>query len=204
MRSIYIVLTMTGTIVSRIVKVYTRKEFGHVSIALDKELERMYSFGRLNPYNTFIGGFVHEYIHSGTFHRFRNTTCEVLRVRVTDEQYAKLEQVILKMEAEKEKYKFNIPGLFAVSINKKIQKENHLYCAEFVKYVLEEADIAEGLPEIIQPEHFYVIPHKSIYKGFLRDYRYRVKFSAKEMKRMELKKAKLINMSKKKQVVPAR
>ena len=120
-----LVKNFSGSIVSRIVKFYTKKEFGHVSIALDKELERMYSFGRLNPYNTFIGGFVHEYIHSGTFYRFRNTTCEVLRVRVTDEQYAKLEEVILKMEAEKEKYKFNIPGLFAVSINKKISKENH-------------------------------------------------------------------------------
>lgn len=182
MRSIYIVLTMTGTIVSRIVKFYTKKEFGHVSIALDKELEKMYSFGRLNPYNTFIGGFVHEYIHSGTFFRFRNTTAEVLRVRVTDEQYAKLEEVILKMEAEKEKYHFNIAGLFAVSIKKKVKKENYLYCAEFVKLVLEEAGIANDLPEIIQPEHFYKLPHKSIYKGLLREYRYRVKFNEKELK----------------------
>ena len=191
MRSIYIVLTMTGTLVSRIVKFYTRKEYGHVSIALDKELEKMYSFGRLNPYNTFIGGFVHEYIHSGTFYRFRNTTSEVLRVRVTDEQYAKIEEIILNMEAEKEKYKFNIPGLFAVSINKKIQKENHLYCAEFVKYVLEEAGVVEGLPEIIQPEHFYVLPHKSIYKGLLRNYRYRVKFTDKELNQMEKNNIKL-------------
>ena len=198
MRSIYIVLTMTGTLVSRIVKFYTRKEYGHVSIALDKELERMYSFGRLNPYNTFIGGFVHEYIHSGTFYRFRNTTCEVLRVRVTDEQYAKLEQVILKMEAEKEKYKFNIPGLFAVSINKKISKENHLYCAEFVKLVLKEAGIIDGLPEIIKPENFLVLPHKSIYKGLLRDYRYRVKFNEKELKQMEKAKLKTKTKTKRK------
>ena len=182
MRSIYIVLTMTGTFVSRLVKMYTKKEYGHVSISLDKELERMYSFGRLNPYNMFIGGFVHEYIHSGTFFRFRNTTAEVVRVRVTEEQYAKLEEVILKMEAEKEKYKFNIAGLFAVSINKRIKKENYLYCAEFVKLVLEEAKIANNLPEIIKPEHFLTLPHKSIYKGLLREYRYRVKFNEKELR----------------------
>ncbi len=191
MRSIYIVLTMTGSALSQIVKVYTKKEYGHVSIALDKELERMYSFGRLNPYNPYVGGFVHEYIHKGTFYRFRNTTCQVLRVRVTDEQYAKLEQVILKMEAEKEKYKFNIAGLFAVSINKRIAKENYLYCAEFLKYVLKEAGIADGLPEIIKPEHFLMLPHKSIYKGLLRDYRYRVKYSEKELKQMEKNNVKL-------------
>lgn len=30
----------------------------------------MYSFGRLNPYNPFWGGFVHESIDKGTFKRF--------------------------------------------------------------------------------------------------------------------------------------
>ncbi len=53
-------LTFTGTILSRVVKLYTKKEYSHVSIALDENLEEMYSFGRLNPYIAFIGGFVRE------------------------------------------------------------------------------------------------------------------------------------------------
>ena len=195
MRSIYIVLTMTGSALSRLVKIYTKKEYGHVSIALDKELERMYSFGRLKPYNAFIGGFVHEYIHSGTFFRFRNTTAEVLRVRVTDEQYAKLEQAIARFEQEKEKYHFNVLGLFAVSFNKKITKENYLYCAEFVKQVLEEAEIIDTLPDVIKPEHLLVLPHKSIYKGLLREYRYRVKFNEKELKNNKTKNIKIKSMA---------
>lgn len=67
MRSIYIVLTFTGTVLATIIKEYTRREFAHVSISLDKELEEMYSFGRLNPYNPFIGGFVHEHIEARNF-----------------------------------------------------------------------------------------------------------------------------------------
>lgn len=69
MKKIYIILTHTGTMLSNIIKKYTKDEFSHVSIALDKELNRMYSFGRLNPYNAFYGGFVHEYINEGTFKR---------------------------------------------------------------------------------------------------------------------------------------
>ena len=49
MKKIYIVLTYTGTILSRIIKVFTKKEYSHVSIALDQDLKYMYSFGRLNP-----------------------------------------------------------------------------------------------------------------------------------------------------------
>ena len=71
MKKIYIILTYTGTILSKIVKIYTRRENSHVSISLNEDLTKMYSFGRLNPYNPFSGGFVHEEIDKGTFKRFK-------------------------------------------------------------------------------------------------------------------------------------
>ena len=74
MKKIYIILTHTGTTLSKIIKNYTKDEFSHVSISLDKDLNEMYSFGRLNPYNPFWGGFVHEGINFGTFKRFKNAT----------------------------------------------------------------------------------------------------------------------------------
>ena len=46
MKKIYIVLTHTGTTLSKIIKTYTKDEFSHVSIALDNKLQEMYSFGR--------------------------------------------------------------------------------------------------------------------------------------------------------------
>ena len=55
MKKVYIVLTQTGTILSRAVKLYTGKQYNHASIALDEELEELYSFGRVNPYNAFVG-----------------------------------------------------------------------------------------------------------------------------------------------------
>lgn len=85
MKKIYLVLAHTGTTLATIIKYYTKDEFSHVSIALDDELEEMYSFGRLNPYNPFWGGFVHENIYKGTFKRFKNTKTEVYSLLVTDE-----------------------------------------------------------------------------------------------------------------------
>ena len=70
MKDIFIVLTSTGTTLSKIIKSYTKDEFAHISISLDRELQEMYSFGRLNPYNPFFGGFIREYIDKGTFKRF--------------------------------------------------------------------------------------------------------------------------------------
>ena len=171
MKKIYIVITYTGTNLSKIIKYYTHAEFSHVSISLDEDLERMYSFGRLNPYNPFWGGFVHEGINKGTFKRFYKTTAKIFSIAVTDEQYKIMEDTIKTIEANKDKYKFNIIGLFAVGINKRIQRKNYFYCAEFVKYVLETAGIETNLPKIVAPDDFKHIDNKVlVYEGVLRKY----------------------------------
>ena len=123
MKEIYIVLTHTGTSLSRIIKYYTKDEFSHVSIALDLKLRQMYSFGRLHPYNPFWGGLVHEQINQGTFKRFYKTISAVYALKIRDEQYQKIRSIIEKMEEEKERYKFNIIGLIAVAFHKKIKNK---------------------------------------------------------------------------------
>ena len=116
-KKIYIVLTYTGTFLSKIIKIYTRAEYCHVSISLDKKLKRMYSFGRISPYNPFIGGFVHEAIDKGTFKRFKKTKAEIYSIDVTSKQYNIIRNQINKMEKNKEEYKYNKLGLFLTVIN---------------------------------------------------------------------------------------
>jgi len=171
MKEIYIVLTHTGTVLSKIVRAYTKKQFSHVSIALDKDLQQMYSFGRLKPSNPFFAGLVHEYIHKGTFKRFYNTTTKIYSLEVTEEQYDKIKEIIDKMYEQKEKYKFNILGLFAVAFNIKVRRENTLYCAEFVKYVFDNSNLQVSLPEIIKPTDFQNIEGCcEVYTGRLNEY----------------------------------
>ena len=172
MKKVYIVLTHTKTILSRLIKEFTKCEFSHVSISLDVDLNKMYSFGRLNAYNPFFAGFVHEYINKGTFKRFYKTKTKVYSLNVTDEEYVKIENTINQIKAEKEKYKFNIIGLVAAGVHKKIGNDHSFYCAEFVKYVLEKAGIKTNLPEIVKPEHFESLEDiNEIYYGLLKKYR---------------------------------
>ena len=170
MKKIYIILTYTGTILSRIVKIYTRKEYSHVSISLDSNLNQMYSFGRLNPYNPFIGGFVHEGIDKGTFKRFKKTKTKIYSLEIDEEKYKKLENIIENIQNSKNLYKFNLIGLIAVALNVKIKREKCFYCAEFVKYVLEQTQVLE-LPDIVKPEDFEKVQGlNEVYKGILKEY----------------------------------
>lgn len=184
MKQIYIVLTHTGTALSTIIKYYTKDEFSHVSISLDEELEEMYSFGRLNPYNPFWGGFVHESIKNGTFKRFKNTRTEIYSLNIEDEQYNRLVKIINHFKMNTQKYSFNILGLACVSIKRKIRRKNNFYCAEFVKHVLKSAGITSvaELPEIIKPEDFKKIEGLQLeYKGLLKKYIKRNKPKIKDL-----------------------
>ena len=184
MKKIYIILTHTGTILSQIIRCWTKDEFSHISIALDADLEEMYSFGRLNPYNPFWGSFIHEYINKGTFKRFKNTRAEVYSMFVTDEQYEKAKRTIEYFENNKQKYKFNILGLACVCINKKITRKNTFYCAEFVKHILKVSGITEvnKLPTIIRPENFKQLDGIRLeYEGLLRKYKKKKYLSLQEV-----------------------
>ena len=171
MKSISIDLTHTGTLLSKLVKTFTKYEFSHVSISLDIFLNEMYSFGRLRPYNAFVAGFIHEEIKKGTFKRFFNTETKIYCMQVTDEQYEQVQDIIKQFKIHKESYKFNILGLFAAGFHKKIGKDHSFYFAEFVKYVLDKSGVKTELPAVVRPEHFKSIDNlEEIYSGLLRKY----------------------------------
>lgn len=171
-KKIYIILTYTGTILSKLVRAYTREKYCHVSIALDEELNEMYSFGRLRPYNPFVAGFVHESPSYGTFKRFKNTKTEIYSVDVSSAQYNNVKQIINKFNLECNKYKFNIIGLFAIAFKIKYKKRNSFYCAEFIKHIVDSANLQIELPELVKPMDFKKQDIMNLeYKGFLRNYR---------------------------------
>lgn len=170
-KEIYVILSYTGTMLCKTIKLFTKAEYCHVSIALDKDLNEMYSFGRLNPYNPFIGGFVHEHINSGTFKRFKKTKCLIYSINISEEQYDKLKKLIKEFEKNKNKYSFNIIGMFAAGFNIKYKKEKGFYCAEFVKHVIEHSKINLDLPDIIKPIDFKDNNYlKLVYEGRLNKY----------------------------------
>lgn len=177
MKKVYIVLAHTGTILSRIIKIVTGAEYTHASIALDEDLEKMYSFGRKYSYIAFIGGFVKEGNSFGTFKRFYNTEISVYELEVTNEQYEKACERIEYVKEHKDEYRFNILGLALAGINKKVSREKTFYCAEFVRAVLEKSGVdTSELPKVIKPEHFKeLVGVKLIYKGLFKTYKNRNK-----------------------------
>ena len=170
MKKIYLILSYSGTIMSKIVRLYTRYNYSHVSISLDKNISNMYSFGRKNVYNVFDGGFVIENKKSKFYKKFKNTKCIILEIEVSSEQYNTLYNILEEYKDNMDIYRYDIIGVFLRPFNIRITRENYYYCTKFVKEVLENSNIYKFNNDFIKPKDFMNIPNKIIYRGKLMNY----------------------------------
>lgn len=171
MKSIYLVMTQTGSMLSRTIKLISGKNYNHISISLNENLNYMYSFGRKRPYNPFIGAFVIEGIDIGTFLRFKDTACRVIKVEISDLQYEALCSNIYDMISNKDRYRYNLFGLFLAAFNIHVTFNDKFYCSEFIRYVLEKSDIdVTMIPDIAHPTDFMSLSNGVMYEGLLKDY----------------------------------
>lgn len=171
---IYVVLSQTGTVFSRVLKLFTGAKYNHASIVLTPTLDKMYSFGRLNPYNPFIGGFVQEGIEVGTFKRFYKTTATVLEIPVSAQKYNGIKSLIEYVNKNKVKFHYNYLGILCACFKKNHAPKNRFYCSQFVLACLTAFDIdnARELPKVIKPIDFMRLNNKRIiYTGVLKDYK---------------------------------
>ncbi len=172
MKKIYIILTQSGTFISKMLKFFSRKPFNHASLALDKSLYEFYSFGRKVPTNPFIGGFVIEHTNTGVFEIFGRSPAIVIELPVTDEQYEKIKNTLHTFIKNKDIYKYDFINLPLVYSKYHLNRRNRFFCSQFVAYVLNSANISTPkVPEHIQPIEFLQLENISvIYKGDIQDY----------------------------------
>jgi len=172
MKNIYIVISQTGSILSSLLKVITGKEYNHASISVDENLKEMYSFGRKYVYNPFIGVFNVEHIDEGVYKRFKNTKCKVIALQVTEHQYNLMCSRIEEMVNDKDKYKYNVAGLFLAAVNINLSSEYRFYCSEFVKHILDVGNVdVSMIPDIVHPVNFLDMNgYEVTYEGLLCDY----------------------------------
>lgn len=134
-KKVYIIFTDTGTLFTKLIKLYTKQPLNHVSISFDKQLTNIFSFGRKKPYNPFIGGFVRERIAEGLFKKAR---CEIYSYSLSEVEYEQMQTKVRQIEAKKDLYKYNFLGLIAIMLRYNLKRKNAFFCSQFVATILNE------------------------------------------------------------------
>ena len=148
MPQVYVVLTDTGTLFSRSIRCWTRRPLNHASLALDPDLEVVYSFGRLHPDNPFVAGFVRERAWGSLIRNpDRPTPCAIYRCRMNGAAYLKLLAELDRFRLEAPRYRYNLAGLLAVAAGIEWRRPYRYFCSQFVAHLF----AAAGMPLVPKP-----------------------------------------------------
>jgi hypothetical protein len=156
---------------SKLIHIYTKDEYTHAAISLDKELEHMYGFSRKNTYNPFIGGFRKEDINEGVYRFSRSLPGAIIEVEVTEQQYKKAKELLEHFISNRDFYKYNYRGLIHNLLNKEACSEDRFLCSEFVYHILKESSVVDLniSRNLVRPQSLLNIEGKIIYKGNLKE-----------------------------------
>ena len=132
---LYIVLSYTGSLPSKIIKRATRKPYAHVSISDDPDLTLMYSFGRKFLYFPWYGGFISENINDGLFKRMKSSKIAVYRVKVSKDEIKGMKSEINRF-SNTDGYFYDYKGAVGIFFKKDMFRDNGYVCSSFVNEVL--------------------------------------------------------------------
>lgn len=172
-KKIYIIVMNTPSVVSGIIGKFTHTRYNHVSVSLDAELDRMFSFGRRYRYFPWWGGFVRESPNFGTLGRFPQTEAIVLTLDVDEAAYDEISDQLENMLAHKHDYCYDTLGLLLAIFGKVYKRDKRYYCSAFVRELLVEHGVEDGASfnEIVRPTDFLELPNtREIYRGKLKEF----------------------------------
>ena len=168
MRNIYILLTRSGTILSRLIGLTTAEDYTHVSIGLDEDRCHFYSFGRRNPNHPLPAGLIREELADGFFALHPDMPCALYRLSVNRETYAALQRQLEAMMIEADRYHYNLLGLICCLLAIPHSRSNHFFCSQFVGTLLKESGYP-SLPRhasLLHPCDFAALPDAELcYSG---------------------------------------
>ena len=143
MKTLYIFLTRSGTLLSNLVYHITGAKYTHVSLAFDEDLNTLYSSTRKNGYTMFPAGPSREYLNRGIFLQRENIPCALYALEVSDEAYARARRRAEHMMNHGHLYQFNTLGLLLCWLRIRWQRRRHYFCSQFVSEVLEKSGAME-------------------------------------------------------------
>ena len=172
MKTLYIFLTRSGTLLSNLVYHITGAQYTHVSLAFDPDLTTLYSSTRKNGYTMFPAGPSKEYLNRGVFRLREDIPCALYALDVTEEAYLRARRRANHMMAHGELYRFNSLGLLLCALHIRWQRRRHYVCSQFVSAVLQKSGSLD-LPKhstLMHPNDYTSLPElRCLYQGRLGD-----------------------------------
>ena len=158
MKKIYIVMLVLPTFINKLVYFLTGFEYTHFSLALDKDLKKLYSFQIKNKSTTLVGGFMEEE-QVFYFHGKKDISLKqiIYEIPVSNEEYLEIVNFLNTIKNDNE-YTFNYVSAWLMFVFGGVKSYKAYHCVEFICEVLNK------IKEINLPKKTYKMHPKTLYR----------------------------------------
>lgn len=155
-KTVYILLTRSGTYFSRLIHLATAEDYTHASIGLDGPYGRFYSFARRYERFALPAGLVEEQVERGLMGKMQDSPCCLYAITVPVNVYNRLRQRLDTMMKQRELYHYNLLGVILCLFHLHLVRRRHYFCSQFVAELLQSCGAMEmsAAPEFIRPADF--------------------------------------------------
>jgi len=160
MKSVYLLLTRSGTVLSRLIRMFTGDEFTHVAITADETLRELYSFSRKYSRLPLPAGFTCESVYGGYISRHPFMKCALYELTVSEETYSRICGRITVMNRAPGAYRYSLLGVLFCAFGREYTRRRYYFCSQFVGELLNRSG-ALCLPKaagLMHPDDYRTIP----------------------------------------------
>jgi len=146
MKTVYLLLTRSATLLSAVIHRFTNAPYTHVSLGTtfeDGAFGAFYSFGRKICRYPLPAGFIEEKLYSGYFGAHPDTRCTLIALPVSDEAYATIREQLTRMSERAEIYHYSILGVLLCFWGISLRRRHHYFCSQFVAEILDNSGAAQ-------------------------------------------------------------
>ena len=172
MKTIYILLTRSGTLLSNLVYFFTADSYTHASISFDHSLQPLYSSARKNGETLFPAGPCREYFHRGFYKKHRHIPCALYALEVPDAHYDQAKTEVAQIIDHESEYHFNIIGLVLCRMGIPFRRKRNFFCSQLVSEILLRSRALElpKVPSLMRPSDYANIQQlQCLYRGTLQE-----------------------------------
>jgi len=162
MNYIYVVFISTNTAMGKMIRLFTRNRYSHVTVAFERDLNRMYSFARYYINSPILGGFVTE--RPGRYlYGEQDAPVKICEVPVEFGEYERIRKEVDFFQRNREEMIYNTANAVLSLLGKRLTAKNMFTCLEFTTHLLRYPNMSE-IRELERRLEKYVV-----YTGSLRD-----------------------------------
>lgn len=147
---VYVVLFSNDSIVSKLIRMWTKSDFSHCAIGFDNTLENIYSFAKDREDTTKNRvGFVRDNIKN-----YPDLNIKVYAIAIPFKYVYRLKKVFTEYIAHKMETSYNTLAILSIVINKQLRKLNEhfdkysMICSQFVYTALSMCNIQLGINKV--------------------------------------------------------